>query len=70
MGLIAAGLAAGLAALGASIGNGLLFSNTIQAMARQPEQAKQLRSTMFIGIGVIEAVPVIAIVIAFMLLGR
>ena len=37
-------------------------------MARQPELSGQLRTNMFIGVGLIEAVPIIAIVIAFMLL--
>lgn len=36
---IAAALAAGIAALGASIGNGLVISKTLEGMARQPEVA-------------------------------
>ncbi|MEY8662226.1 F0F1 ATP synthase subunit C [Ligilactobacillus faecis] len=66
--LLGAGLAAGLAALGAGIGNGLLVSKTLEGMSRQPELSGQLRTTMFIGVGLVEATPIIAIVIAFMLM--
>ncbi|KRL65638.1 F0F1 ATP synthase subunit C [Companilactobacillus versmoldensis] len=65
---IAAALAAGLAALGAGIGNGLVISKTLEGMARQPEVSGQLRGTMFIGVGLIEAVPIIAIAISFVIL--
>lgn len=65
---IAAAIAAGLAALAASYGNGHVISKTIEGMARQPEVANELRSTMFIGVGLIEAVPILAIAIAFVIL--
>lgn len=67
MKFLGAGIAAGLAALAASYGNGKVISTTIENMARQPEMSGQLRSTMFIGVGLIEAVPIIAIVIAFLM---
>lgn len=65
---LAAALAAGLAALAASWGNGKVITKTIESMARQPESAGNLRSTMFIGVGLIEAVPILAIVVAFLIL--
>lgn len=65
---IAAALVAGMAALAASWGNGKVISKTIESIARQPESAGNLRSTMFIGVGLIEAVPILAIVIAFLIL--
>ena len=64
---IAASIAAGLAALAASYGNGQVISKTLEGMARQPEASGTLRSTMFIGVGLIEAVPIMSIVVAFML---
>ncbi|KRL53390.1 F0F1 ATP synthase subunit C [Lacticaseibacillus manihotivorans] len=67
---IAAAIAAGLAALAASYGNGQVISKTLEGMARQPELSGQLRSTMFIGVGLIEAVPIISIVVAFMLMSK
>jgi F-type H+-transporting ATPase subunit c len=70
MGLIAAAIAVGLGALGAGIGNGLIVGNTIQGIARQPELRGTLQTTMFIGIGIVEALPIIAVVIAFMVMGQ
>ncbi|MCI1985389.1 MAG: F0F1 ATP synthase subunit C [Lactobacillus sp.] len=67
---IAAAIAAGFAALAASYGNGQVISKTLEGMARQPELSGQLRSTMFIGVGLIEAVPIISIVVAFMLMSK
>lgn len=65
---IGAGIAAGLAALAASYGNGRVITATIESMARQPEMSGQLRGTMFVGVGLIEAVPIISIVISFLIL--
>jgi F-type H+-transporting ATPase subunit c len=42
----------------------------IAGTARQPELEGKLRTNMFIGVGLVEAVPIIAIAIAFMLLAR
>lgn len=70
MGTIAAGIAAAAAALAAGYGNGLVISHTVDSMARQPQIASQLRTTMFIGVGLIEAVPILAIVVAFMVMNR
>ncbi|AWM73561.1 F-type H+-transporting ATPase subunit c [Lactobacillus apis] len=65
---ISAALVAGIAALAASWGNGKVITKTVESMARQPESAGNLRSTMFIGVGLIEAVPILAIVVAFLIL--
>ena len=66
MGLLAAAIAIGLAALGAGIGNGLIVSRTVEGIARQPEARGILQTTMFIGVALVEAIPIIAVVIAFM----
>jgi F-type H+-transporting ATPase subunit c len=70
MGLIAAAIAIGLAALGAGIGNGLIVSRTVEGVARQPELRGTLQTIMFIGVALVEALPIIAVVIAFIVLGR
>lgn len=70
MNFIAAAIAAAGAAIAAGYGNGQVISKTIESMARQPELSGQLRSTMFIGVGLVEALPIIAIVISFMLMSR
>jgi ATP synthase, F0 subunit c len=67
---IGVGLAAGLAALGAAVGNGLLVASFLQSVARQPEMEKKLRSSMIMGIAFVEGLAVISIVIAFILLGK
>ena len=69
MGALAAAIAIGLGALGAGIGNGLLISKTIEGIARQPELQSRLQTTMFIGVGLVEVLPIIATVIAFMVIG-
>ena len=71
-GLVAMGtaLAVGLAAIGAGIGDGMVTGKTVESIARQPEARGVLQTTMFISVGLIEALPIIAVVIAFMLLGK
>ncbi|MFP7169853.1 F0F1 ATP synthase subunit C [Terribacillus sp. 7520-G] len=68
MSSLAAAIAIGLAALGAGIGNGLIVSRTVEGIARQPELAGRLQTTMFIGIGLVEVIPIFALVIAFMVM--
>ncbi|EAC7124825.1 TPA_asm: F0F1 ATP synthase subunit C, partial [Listeria monocytogenes] len=68
--VIAAAIAVGLGALGAGIGNGLIVSKTVEGVARQPEARSMLQTIMFIGIGLVEALPIIAVVIAFMVLNK
>ncbi|RKQ83844.1 F0F1 ATP synthase subunit C [Brockia lithotrophica] len=68
--LLAVAIIAAAAALAAAIGDAIVVKETIASTARQPEYGGQFRTTMFIGIALIEALPIIAIVIAFILLGR
>ncbi|HLR54759.1 MAG TPA: F0F1 ATP synthase subunit C [Pseudogracilibacillus sp.] len=70
MGLLAAAIAVGLGALGAGIGNGMIVSKTVEGTARQPELRGQLQTIMFIGIGLVEALPIIGVVIALIVMGR
>ncbi len=39
-------------------------------MTRQPEMSGQLRTTMFIGVALIEAVPILGVVVSLLLLFR
>lgn len=70
MNVIAASIAVFGSAIAAAYGNGKVISKTIECMTRQPEMSGQLRSTMFIGVGLIEAVPILGIVIALLLVFR
>ncbi|ALS26032.1 F0F1 ATP synthase subunit C [Paenibacillus cisolokensis] len=63
---LAAALAVGLGALGAGIGNGLIVSKTVEGISRQPELQGKLQTTMFIGVGIVEVVPIIGVVIGFL----
>ncbi|EOL42190.1 ATP synthase subunit C [Enterococcus phoeniculicola] len=65
---IAAAIAIFGASIGAAYGNGQVISKTIESMTRQPEMAGQLRTTMFIGVGMIEAVPILGVVVALLLI--
>jgi F-type H+-transporting ATPase subunit c len=67
---VGAAIAVGLAALGAGIGDGLVTGYAVQGIARQPEAKSSIMTTMFISVGLIEALPIIAVVIAFILLGK
>ena len=67
--LLGAGLAIGLGAIGPGIGIGLIGGNTIQAMARQPGMAGRLQTTMFIALGMAEAIALLGFVLAFVLYG-
>ncbi|SDB86559.1 F0F1 ATP synthase subunit C [Shouchella lonarensis] len=64
------GLAAGFAAIGGALGVALIVKAVLEGVARQPEQRGALQTLMFIGAPLAEALPIMAIVIAFMLFGK
>jgi F-type H+-transporting ATPase subunit c len=62
-----AGVAYGLAAIGPGIGLGYLVGQSVQAMARQPEAAGMVRTTMFLGVAFTEAIALIGFVVFILL---
>ena len=56
----------GLAAVGPGIGLGILIGKTIEGMARQPEVAGQLRTTMFIGVAFVEVLALLGLITGFL----
>ena len=66
--LIGAGITMGLASIGAGIGDGLVTSKFIEGIARQPEAKNTLFMNTLISVGLIEAMPIIATVIALIML--
>ena len=70
MGMIAIGILMGLSVAGAAIGQGMVGSKTVESMARQPELAGQIRTTMILALGLIESLAIYSLLIAFMLLGK
>jgi len=62
-----AGFAYGLAAIGPGIGIGYLVGQAVQAIARQPEAAGQVQTTMFLGVAFTEAIALIGFVVFILL---
>jgi F-type H+-transporting ATPase subunit c len=67
VGVIGRGLVFGLAAIGPGIGIGFLVGKTVEAMARQPEAAGMVRTTMFLGIAFTEALALFGLMLAFII---
>lgn len=67
MDFLAAAIAIGLGAIGAGFGNGMIVSKTVEGIARQPEARGALQTTMFIGVGIVEVVPLIGVVLGFLI---
>ena len=72
--LIAAVLILGFAiivaavAFGSAIGDGIIGSKAVESIARQPEARGNIFSFYLLGVGLLEAFPIIALVFAFYLL--
>lgn len=62
---LAGGLLMGIGALGAAIGIGNLGGKYMEGIARQPELIPMLRTQMFIVVGLVDAVPMISVGVAF-----
>ena len=56
----------GLSAIGPGIGIGIVAGKTVEAMARQPEMAGKLQTTMFLGIAFTELLGFIGVAAHFM----
>jgi len=64
-----AALGAGLAAIGAGLGIGNIGGKAVEAIARQPEAANEIRGAMILMAALIEGAAVIAIIISFLVAG-
>lgn len=65
---IASGLMVGGGALGAAVGIGILGGKFLEGVARQPELGGMLMGRMLLMLGLTDAVPIIAIGLAAMLM--
>ena len=61
---IAGALMMGLGALGAAVGIGVLGGRFLEGAARQPELIPLLRTQFFIMMGLVDAIPMIAVGLA------
>ena len=66
--LIAFGIIMAGVAFGSGIGDGIVASKAVEAIARQPEARPNIFTFLFLGVGILEAFPIISIGIAFYLL--
>jgi F-type H+-transporting ATPase subunit c len=64
---IAMALAAGLGVFGPGIGIGILVSKALEGIARNPEAAPKIQSSMILGIAFVEALGIFALVVAFII---
>ncbi len=67
---IATALAIGLSTIGVGIGQGIASGKALEGMARQPELIGDLRTNLLICLGMMEALAIYGLVIAFMLYGK
>ncbi len=65
--VFAAAIIMAAAALGATRGDAEVAVKAIDSMARQPEQTSTFQINMLIAIGLVESIPIIASVIAIVL---
>lgn len=65
--VIGRGLAYGLAAIGPGLGIGMIGGKAVEAMARQPEMAGRIQTTMFIAIAFTEALALLGFVLTFLI---
>ena len=63
-----AGLGAGLAAIGAGIGIGIIGKGSVEAIARQPEAAGEIRTFMLLTAAFVEGVALFGIVVCMLIL--
>lgn len=61
---LGAALGAGIAAIGAGIGIGNIGSSAMEAIARQPEVAGDIRSNMIVIAALIEGVALFAVIVS------
>ena len=65
--VISAAIICAGAAYGAATGDSVVAAKALDCMARQPEQAANYQVNMLIAIGLVESIPIIAAVIAIVL---
>lgn len=61
-----AGLGAGAAAIGAGIGVGRIGGSALEAMARQPEVAGDIRSNMIVAAALVEGVALFGVIVCLL----
>ena len=67
LGLLSAGIGAGIAVIGAGLGISRIAASAVESIARQPEAAGEIRGNMILTAALIEGVALFACAICFMI---
>lgn len=67
---LAAGLGLGIAAFGAALGQGRATAAAMESIGRNPNSADKIFTPMIVGLALMEALALYALVIAFQLAGK
>ncbi|MBR6654718.1 MAG: ATP synthase F0 subunit C [Oscillospiraceae bacterium] len=67
---IAAAAAIAISTIAPSIAQGLTAKSAMESIARQPDAAKEIRSTLIIALALMEALTIYGLLIAFMLVSK
>lgn len=67
MGFLAAGIGAGIIAVGAGLGIGMIGKSAVESIARQPEAAGDIRGAMILTAAFIEGVALFGAIVCALL---
>ncbi len=67
---IAAAAAIAASTIAPAIGQGITAKSAMESIARQPDAAKDIRSTLIIALALMEALTIYGLLIAFMLVSK
>ncbi|MEA4946613.1 MAG: ATP synthase F0 subunit C [Oscillospiraceae bacterium] len=67
---LAAAIAIALSTVGPGIGQGIAASKAMEAMARQPEMAGTIRTTMILALALMESLTIYGLLISFILIAK
>lgn len=67
---IAAAAAIAISTIAPAIAQGLTAKSAMESIARQPDAAKEIRSTLIIALALMEALTIYGLLIAFMLVSK
>jgi len=67
LGVMSAGIGAGMAVIGAGIGISRIAASSVESMARQPEATGDIRGSMILTAAFVEGVALFACAICFMI---
>jgi len=67
---LAAALTIAISTIAPAIGQGLTATKAMEAIARQPEAAGDIRTSLVLSLGMMEALTIYGLLIAFMLVSK